>query len=559
MKSQYKIYLLLLSFVFSGSKVLGQNDDSFSKVGLKIIEAPAMENICTFEPTYRDVYYYKRADQRLLKGSERLKTASFQVEYFSDGASWPQQAREAFEYALQIWETHIDSDIPIKVQANWTALDGNTLGSAGPTLIVQPPTGELNTWYTVAQASAMAGVDYVQQSSGTDYDIVVNMNSSFGSWYFGTDANTPGGRIDFVTVVLHEIGHGLGFLGSMSADIDLQEAEWGYGNTVVSPIIYDRFVMDGFGNDIIDENVYPNPSTALYDAVTGMNGGIFFIGDESNGAFENLPVPLYSPSEWAPGSSFSHLDLDTFSENANMEDALMRPRIDNAFAVHSPGPVMCGMFADMGWPISGGCLAFLGGQSLITIGETELDFGVTNVGTEVVETISISNDINSENPLIGEVEIISGNSSFSVENDIVFLNVDPGSSIEVPISYNPELANETEGELRISHNGANQPNPVLIPLRGEALEENQVVELGQNYPNPFNASTNIPYALPKDSFVRLDIYDALGKWIQTLVNGDQQRGEYIERLQANEFSSGIYIYRIIVDGTAKSGKLMLVK
>jgi hypothetical protein len=290
-----------------------------------------------------------------------------------------------------------------------------------------------------------------------------------------------------------------------------------------------------------------------------VNGGIFFIGNESNGAFENLPVPLYSPPEWEPGSSYSHLDLDTFSENANMEDALMRPRIDNAFAVHSPGPVMCGMFADMGWPISGGCLGFLGGQSLITIGETELDFGVTNVGTEVVETISISNDINSENPLIGEVEIISGNSSFSVENNIVFFNVDPGSSIEVPISYNPELADETGGELRITHNGSNQPNPLFIHLRGEALEENQVVELGQNYPNPFNASTNIPYALPKDSFVRLDIYDALGKWIQTLVNGDQQRGKYIERLQANEFSSGIYIYRIIVDGTAKSGKLMLVK
>ncbi|MBD3615118.1 MAG: T9SS type A sorting domain-containing protein [Gracilimonas sp.] len=556
MKSQYKVYLLLLSFVFTGSKVLGQNDDSLSKSGLKIIEAPAMENICTFEPTYRDVYYYKKADQRLLKGSERLKTASFQVEYFSDGASWPQQAREAFEYALQIWETHIDSDIPIRVQANWAALDGNTLGSARPTLIVQPPTGELDTWYAVAQASAMTGVDYVQQSSSTDYDIVVNMNSAFDSWYFGTDAETPAGLIDFVTVVLHEIGHGLGFLGSMTGDPEQQIAEWGYGNTVVSPIIYDRFVMDGFGNAVIDENVYPNPSEALYDAVTGMNGGIFFIGDESNEAFENLPVPLFSPSEWEPGSSFSHLDQTTFDDT---ENALMRPRIDNAYAMHSPGPVMCGMFADKGWPLGGGCLAFLGGPSLITIDETELNFGVTNVGSEIIETISISNDINSENPLIGRVEIVSGTSSFSVENDVVFLNVEPGSSIEIPISYGPVLANESNGELRVTHNGSNQPSPILIPLNGEALEENQAVELGQNYPNPFNATTNIPYTLPKDSFVRLEIYDALGKWIQTLVNGDKQRGKYVQQLQANEFSSGIYIYRILVDGTAKSKKLLLVK
>lgn len=559
MKPQYKIYLSLLLFVFTGSKVLGQNDASFSKSELKIIEAPAMENICTFEPTYRDVYYYKKADQRLLKGFQRLKTASFQVEYFSDGASWPQQAREAFEYALQIWETHIDSDIPIRIQANWTALGDNTLGSAGPTLIVQPPTGELNTWYSVAQASAMTGVDYVQQSSDTDYDIVVNMNSSFDSWYYGTDADTPAGRIDFVTVVLHEIGHGLGFLGSMSGDPNQQIAEWGYGDPVVSPIIYDRFVMDGFGNAVIDENEYPNPSAALYDAVTGMNGGIFFIGDEANVAFENLPVPLYSPSEWEPGSSYSHLDLDTFSENANMEDALMRPRIDNAFAVHSPGPVMCGIFADKGWPLGGGCFALLGAQSIVQVNDSAIDFGVTNVSNRLDTTIVVSNDIDSENSLVAQVELSSETSAFSLGSSSVFLNIAPGRSQEILVRYHPRFARKDSVNILINHNGANRESPISIKLKGEALEENRVVKMEQNYPNPFNATTHIPYSLPQDSYVRLEVYDTLGKLVQTVVDGNQERGRYVQPVNASELSSGIYIYRILVNGTPATGKFVLVK
>lgn len=539
----------VLGFLLTASTVAVAQSNNATSTTLHRL-APEQDQVCTFEPTYRDVFYYKGVEAFRKKGDFRAKTASIQVDYVGN---WPQDARTAFEYAMTIWESHITSSIPIKIEANWIALEGSTLGSAGPTLIYPID----NVWYPIAQASAMEGEDLLSGNQfGVEYDIVVNMNSTFGAWYYETDANTPGGFIDFVTVVIHEIGHGLGFTGSMSGDPDSQVAQWGLGDDPVLPFDYDTFIEDGFSQSVLNENVYPNPSNALYNAVTGNNGGLFFIGDQANEAYENLPVPIYAPPTWQGGSSYSHLDQLTFT---NTENALMRPQIDNAFAIHSPGPVMCGIFADKGWPLGGGCFALLGATSIVEVDESEIDFGVTNVNNRLDTTIVISNDPNSENALVGRVELSSGSSAFSLSSSTIFLNIEPGESQEIQVRYRPRFARNNAGEIRISHNGVNRPNPILIPLSGDALEEDRVVELLQNYPNPFNASTNITYKLPQNSYVKLEIFDMLGKLVETVVDGEQSRGRYVQRVQADDWSSGVYIYRILVEGRAETGKLMLVK
>ncbi|MFA5405177.1 MAG: T9SS type A sorting domain-containing protein, partial [Ignavibacteria bacterium] len=72
--------------------------------------------------------------------------------------------------------------------------------------------------------------------------------------------------------------------------------------------------------------------------------------------------------------------------------------------------------------------------------------------------------------------------------------------------------------------------------------------LSQNYPNPFNPVTKINYELPKDGRVKLVIYDILGREIKTLINELKQAGRYTIEFNGNNYASGVYFYRIQVEG-----------
>jgi glucose/arabinose dehydrogenase len=68
--------------------------------------------------------------------------------------------------------------------------------------------------------------------------------------------------------------------------------------------------------------------------------------------------------------------------------------------------------------------------------------------------------------------------------------------------------------------------------------------LEQNYPNPFNPSTIIKYNLPEDSEVTIKIYDSLGKEIDSITTGIQQKGFYQKTWNAGKYSSGVYLVKM---------------
>jgi hypothetical protein len=84
-------------------------------------------------------------------------------------------------------------------------------------------------------------------------------------------------------------------------------------------------------------------------------------------------------------------------------------------------------------------------------------------------------------------------------------------------------------------------------------------KLMQNYPNPFNPSTMIEYTLAKESFVRLKIYDVLGREIKTLVDEKESVGKHTVQFDASGLTSGIYFYRITAGGFSQSQKMILIK
>lgn len=81
----------------------------------------------------------------------------------------------------------------------------------------------------------------------------------------------------------------------------------------------------------------------------------------------------------------------------------------------------------------------------------------------------------------------------------------------------------------------------------------------QNYPNPFNPSTMINYSIKDEGFVKLIIYDVLGREIAVLVNEKKETGSYSVEFNAFQLPSGVYIYTLQVNGYTASKKLLLLK
>ena len=81
--------------------------------------------------------------------------------------------------------------------------------------------------------------------------------------------------------------------------------------------------------------------------------------------------------------------------------------------------------------------------------------------------------------------------------------------------------------------------------------------LSQNYPNPFNQRTTIDYQLAENFKVSLIIYDITGKEIKTLVNTNQNAGKYSVPLYANDLSTGIYFYKLNIEGVEQSRKMLV--
>ncbi|MCP5063000.1 MAG: T9SS type A sorting domain-containing protein [Ignavibacteriae bacterium] len=83
--------------------------------------------------------------------------------------------------------------------------------------------------------------------------------------------------------------------------------------------------------------------------------------------------------------------------------------------------------------------------------------------------------------------------------------------------------------------------------------------LSQNYPNPFNPSTVINYSIANAGLVTLKVYNVIGQEVLSLVNANQNAGQYQVKFDASQLSSGIYIYRIQSDNFISSKKMMLLK
>lgn len=265
-----------------------------------------------------------------------LPANSSDTQWGDHAVEWPVEVSNAFVYAVSIWESIIESSVPITIDAAWVDnLPLGVLGHSGALNYFRDFSGapRSGTFYPITLANALHGADL----DPTQADIYMGFSSTF-NWYSGTDGSTPNTKYDLASVVLHEICHGLGFSGSLYVDGGIGKWWWsGY------PKSYDVFTEDNSGKNLIDTTVYPENSAALADVLTSSK--VYFNGAAANAANGGGKVKLYCPATWQSGSSYSHLD-EIFNGTPN---ALMTYSIGKGESEHSPGTVTLGLLADIGW------------------------------------------------------------------------------------------------------------------------------------------------------------------------------------------------------------------
>jgi len=89
--------------------------------------------------------------------------------------------------------------------------------------------------------------------------------------------------------------------------------------------------------------------------------------------------------------------------------------------------------------------------------------------------------------------------------------------------------------------------------------EDESYRLHQNYPNPFNPSTNIRYSIPKSTYVKLVVFDMLGREVEILVNEKLSPGTYEVNWNASNYPSGVYLYKITTDDFTETKIMNLIK
>jgi len=273
--------------------------------------------------------------------------STWQVDYTGFDNNAP--AKAAFAAAVSTWASIVKSTVPIKVMATFEDLSAegaDVLGAAGPDYeITGPGIGDGTSYYADALADSLDGRD----NDPGYVDIDASFNSQATQIYYGTDGNTPPGYIDFESVVLHELGHGLGFSGSSSytsgsGNFDCLNANGPLCRDPGGYEAYDTYLQSSTGANL---TTLTDGSTALGSAYTDPNG-VWWSGANGTSANGGTRVKLYAPATWSDGSSIAHMDEDAYSG----DNALMTPYLNNDEVIHTPGPIVLAVMRDLGWTTS---------------------------------------------------------------------------------------------------------------------------------------------------------------------------------------------------------------
>ena len=361
MKKNYLKAIAVAAALFVGYTALGQTT---TVINPDIAFSCNMPD--TGEPNNNFIALRAAAADRMASRENPCATIEVTYNNFPSAIpSGPGPQQIAFQLAVDIWETLIESPVTIKIDANWIDTGSpNNLGGAAAVYFGELPGNTDNVIYPAPLYDALLGFD----ASPLNADIFCQFNSTRSDWFFPTSLtdDAPPGTFNFTSVVFHEIGHGLGMAG-----FGRQSGTNGFirripngsfqpgnpDNVHTSP--WDVFIETAglFGpTSILDESQYPDPSAPLLAQFTSDN----LTCNAPTAVQKNIelnfggPLKTYAPPTFNSGSSYSHWDEATFN---GTETALMTPFLGPGEDIYDPGDVTLAFMEDMGWTLCQGSLS----------------------------------------------------------------------------------------------------------------------------------------------------------------------------------------------------------
>jgi hypothetical protein len=506
------------------------------------------------------------------------------------GVTRGQQRLQVFQQAAAIWAGILSSPVTINVQAAFNPLTcGATsavLGSAGTLTIHRDFSGAIftGTWYSQALANKLNGSDL-----SANNDISAQFNSSIDSgcfsgslWYYGYDHN-EGTNIDLLAVVLHELGHGLGFqsftdgaTGNFNGGFPAQWSRW----------LYD----ESLGLHWIDMTAAQRQASAINTGNLSWDGpAVFYAAPNKLGKRPRLVVN-------APGAIAGTYAVNT----AGFGPPLTLAGLTGAVVLADDGsaPTSDACTALINGPAVSGKIAFIDRGTCTYTSKVKEAQNVGAIGVIIANNVAgPPNSMGGSDPTI-TIPVVSVS-----QNDGNVIRAQLGAGVNVTMSLHPSLlAGASNGgralmyapnplasgssvshwDISASPNALMEPSingdltdnvdlardlfedigwiahPVSVPSTGSPS-----VQLRGNAPNPFTPLTTIRFDLANEGVTALDVYDLNGRFVKQLVAGALPAGPHAvvwngTDARGRRVAPGVYLYRLKAGSHTESKHMVLI-
>jgi hypothetical protein len=511
------------------------------------------------------------------------------------GVTIGQQRLNVFQTAADIWGAILPGSVQIRVQSAFDPLtctaSSAVLGSAGPMTVFRdfPEAEFLGAWYHVALGNQRAGLD--MDPTGNDINARFNVNLgqptclSGSGWYYGFDGN-EGTLIDLLAVVLHELGHGLGFSTTTNGSNGAYLSSF--------PSIFDQYLLDK------TTGLHWNQMSAVERTASALNtGNLVWDGPAVNQSAVRTLSPRPVLFVDSPGAIAGVYRVGTAAFGAPLND----PGVAGLVVQANDG---VGTTSDACTALVNGA-AMAGNIALIDRGTCTYAIKALNAqNAGAIGVIVVNNVVSSSPPNMGGSDptiVIPVVSVTQADGNLIRAQL--GSGVQVRIALDPSLfagadelghplmyaPNPYEGGSSISHwDVSATPNLLMEPAINLDLTQDvdlardlfedigwfahvtaaqpdprsdvMTATLGLNSPNPFGGATTIRFALPAAGPADLAVYDLAGRLVRRLARGEYAAGEHFVTWNGADeggrrLAAGVYFYRLTATGRTSTKTMVL--